>query len=92
MDIEEEGKDLKANEIGNVVEGHDGASEDNLSALSRQGQTRQTQKRRKRRVSFPDDECIVSKTVEPVNPWANGEWSVEIIQISVSCFSHGNYH
>ena len=89
MDIEEEGNDLKANEIGNVVEGHDGASEDNLKALSRQ--TRKTLKGRKRKVSFPDDECLVSKTVEPVDPWANGEWSLENIQICVSCFN-ANYH
>lgn len=75
MDIKEGGKDLKANDIGNVVEANDSSSADNLNALSRQGQLRQTKKTRKRKVSFPGDGYLVSKTVEPVDPWANGKWS-----------------
>jgi hypothetical protein len=41
--------------------------------LSRQGQNRQTKKAKKRSVSFPEDDRLVSESVEPVDPWANGE-------------------
>ena len=42
-------------------------------ALSRQGQNRRTQKTKKRSVSFPEDDRLVSESVEPVDPWANGK-------------------
>jgi hypothetical protein len=46
--------------------------QDRLTTLSRQGQARQTKKTRKGRVSFPEDDRLVSESVEPVDPWANG--------------------
>ena len=27
----------------------------------------------KRKVSFPEDNCLVSRTYDPVDPWRNGE-------------------
>jgi hypothetical protein len=46
--------------------------QDRLTTLSHQGHSRQTKKTKKRSVSFPEDERLVSKSVEPVDPWANG--------------------
>ncbi|CAB4042595.1 Hypothetical predicted protein, partial [Paramuricea clavata] len=56
--------------------------QDRLTTLSRQGQARQTKKRRKQRVSFPEDDRLVSESVEPVDPWSNASspTSTEVIK------------
>ena len=64
MDIDEE-EIFHPNNLGPV-------ETDTLNALSHQGQRRLTKKSKKRRVSFPEDDKLVSKRVEPVDPWANG--------------------
>lgn len=43
-----------------------------LTTLSRQDHTRSSKKEKKRNVTFPDDDRLVSKSVEPFDPWANG--------------------
>lgn len=74
MDVDEEGKHPKKDVTTTAVdESKNHAVEDSLTPLSRQDQTNGKQKARKRKVSFPEGECLVSKTVEPVDPWANGK-------------------
>lgn len=78
MDIGEEESNLKGHDDEKyhdlkVGEGNDNNAyfDDRVAPLTREGHARQTVKARKRKVSFPNDEDLVSESVEPVDPWAN---------------------
>ena len=74
MDIEEEGSSEHSTESGQNKTGENDAVRDELASLSlAEGQSKQARKYRKRKVSFPDDGSIISKSVEPVDPWADGK-------------------
>ena len=63
MDINEE------NCSGNREENEDAFSTDSTLSTTKQASI----KTKKRKVSFPDEAHIVSKSVEPENPWKNGK-------------------
>ncbi|XP_028398669.1 protein phosphatase 1 regulatory subunit 37-like [Dendronephthya gigantea] len=81
MDIDESDPGIFAGNGEGQAEQED-LSRDILPTLSRQGQVTQIKKEKKRRVSFPDDDRLVSKSVEPFDPWANAlnATSTEVIK------------
>ena len=69
MDIDEDKQEVIAT---NNVE------KENTLHVSCEDHAKQTKKGTNRRVSFPEDDRLVYKSVEPVDPWANGMLNLEI--------------
>ena len=74
MDIDEEETDSYPSEnehLRRSVKTDSNFQLQDLSSSSGHATEKQIQKPRKRKVSFPDDHTIISKAVEPVDPWAD---------------------